>query len=156
MSCCVGHRHSSDLVLLWLWYRLAATAPIRPLAELLIFSPKLASLTVCPIPLMGKCHTSSCWHQKWGQFCGIEPLIQGLCWIQIVEVIIELNYRTPSWYWKIGELVIVWENQTARKGHSPMRNQVFYHNIVEESLRLLDHATWKEGKGELFQNLMRK
>ena len=32
MSCGVGHRHSSDLVLLWLWRRLAATAPTRPLA----------------------------------------------------------------------------------------------------------------------------
>ena len=32
MSCGVGHRQVSDLVLLWLWYRLAATAPIRPLA----------------------------------------------------------------------------------------------------------------------------
>jgi len=32
VSCGVGYRHSSDLVLLWLWYRLAATAPIGPLA----------------------------------------------------------------------------------------------------------------------------
>ena len=32
MSCAVGHRRSSDLVLLWLWRRLAAVAPIRPLA----------------------------------------------------------------------------------------------------------------------------
>ena len=32
MSCGVGHRHISDLVLLWLWYRLAAAALIRPLA----------------------------------------------------------------------------------------------------------------------------
>ena len=32
MSCVVGHRHGSDLALLWLWYRLAATAVIRPLA----------------------------------------------------------------------------------------------------------------------------
>ena len=30
MSCGVGHRHGSNLVLLWLW--LAAVAPIRPLA----------------------------------------------------------------------------------------------------------------------------
>ena len=29
---CVGHRCSSDLVLLWLWRRLVATAPIRPLS----------------------------------------------------------------------------------------------------------------------------
>ena len=27
-----GRRLGSDLVLLWLWYRLAATAPIQPLA----------------------------------------------------------------------------------------------------------------------------
>jgi len=32
MSCAVGHRHGSDLALLWLWPRLAATAPIRALA----------------------------------------------------------------------------------------------------------------------------
>ena len=32
MSCGVGHRCSSDLALLWLWCRLAATALIRPLA----------------------------------------------------------------------------------------------------------------------------
>ena len=33
MSCGVGRRHGSDLVLLWLWHRLAATAPIRLLAR---------------------------------------------------------------------------------------------------------------------------
>ena len=32
MSCGVGHRHGSDLALLWLWRRLEATAPIQPLA----------------------------------------------------------------------------------------------------------------------------
>ena len=32
MSCGVGHRHSSDLVLLWLWHRLALAALIRSLA----------------------------------------------------------------------------------------------------------------------------
>ena len=32
MSCGVGHRCGSDPVLLWLWYRPAAVAPIRPLA----------------------------------------------------------------------------------------------------------------------------
>ena len=32
MSCGVGCRRGSDLVLLWLWCRLTATAPIRPLA----------------------------------------------------------------------------------------------------------------------------
>ena len=31
MSCGVGHRRGLDLVLLWLWRRPAATAPIRPL-----------------------------------------------------------------------------------------------------------------------------
>ena len=33
MSCSVGRRHGSDLLLLWLWHRLAATAPIRLLAR---------------------------------------------------------------------------------------------------------------------------
>ena len=32
MSCGVGRRWGSDPVLLWLWYRLAATDPMRPLA----------------------------------------------------------------------------------------------------------------------------
>ena len=32
VSCGVGCRRSSDLALLWLWHRLAATAPIDPLA----------------------------------------------------------------------------------------------------------------------------
>ena len=32
MSCGVGRRHGSDLVLLWLWRRLTAIAPMRPLA----------------------------------------------------------------------------------------------------------------------------
>ena len=32
MSCGVGHRRGMDLVLLWLWYRPAVVAPIRPLA----------------------------------------------------------------------------------------------------------------------------
>ena len=32
MSCGVGHRCGTDPVLLWLWRRPVATAPIRPLA----------------------------------------------------------------------------------------------------------------------------
>ena len=32
MSCGVGHRHDLDPKLLYLWCRLAAAAPIRPLA----------------------------------------------------------------------------------------------------------------------------
>ena len=32
MSCGVGRRHGSDLVLLWLWHRQAATALTGPLA----------------------------------------------------------------------------------------------------------------------------
>ena len=32
MSCAVGHRHSLDPALLWLWRRPAAVAPIGPLA----------------------------------------------------------------------------------------------------------------------------
>ena len=32
MSCGVGHRHSSDPALLWLWYWPAPAAWIRPLA----------------------------------------------------------------------------------------------------------------------------
>ena len=32
MSCGIGHRHGSDPMLLWLWYRLATATLIRPLA----------------------------------------------------------------------------------------------------------------------------
>ena len=32
MSCGIGDRRGSDGMLLWLWHRLAATAPIQPLA----------------------------------------------------------------------------------------------------------------------------
>ena len=32
MSCGVGRRRSSDPTLLWLWHRLAAVAPMGPLA----------------------------------------------------------------------------------------------------------------------------
>ena len=32
MSCGVGHKHSLDLALLWLWCKPTVTAPIRPLA----------------------------------------------------------------------------------------------------------------------------
>ena len=32
VSCGLGRRRDSDLALLWLWYRQAATAPTRPLA----------------------------------------------------------------------------------------------------------------------------
>ena len=32
VSCGVGHRHILDLELLWLWCRMAAPAPIQPLA----------------------------------------------------------------------------------------------------------------------------
>ena len=31
MSCGVSHKCSSDLALLWLWFRLAAAGPIQPL-----------------------------------------------------------------------------------------------------------------------------
>ena len=33
MSCGIGHRRGSDLALLWLWCRLAATALTGPLAQ---------------------------------------------------------------------------------------------------------------------------
>jgi len=42
MSCGVGHRHSSDPQLLWLWCRLAAIAPIWPLAWELLYAAGVA------------------------------------------------------------------------------------------------------------------
>ena len=42
MGCGLGFRHSSELVLLWLWQRPAAVVPIRPLA---MWEPPYASGT---------------------------------------------------------------------------------------------------------------
>ena len=42
VSCDVGRRRCSDLVLLWLWRRPAATAPIRPLAWELAYAEGVA------------------------------------------------------------------------------------------------------------------
>ena len=42
MSCGVGHRRGPDLALLWLWYSLAAVAPIRPLAWELPYAMRAA------------------------------------------------------------------------------------------------------------------
>jgi len=42
MSCGVGCRRGSDPALLWLWRRLVATAPIRPLA----WEPPYAAVAV--------------------------------------------------------------------------------------------------------------
>ena len=39
MNCGVGHRRSSDPMLLWLWHRSAAAAPIRPLAQEFSYAP---------------------------------------------------------------------------------------------------------------------
>ena len=40
ISCGIGHRCGSNLVLLWLWHRPAATALVRPLAQELPCGPK--------------------------------------------------------------------------------------------------------------------
>ena len=42
MTCGVGRRHGSDLVLLWLWRRAAARALIQPLAWELPHAPGVA------------------------------------------------------------------------------------------------------------------
>ena len=42
MSSGVGHRHSLDMALLWLWGRPAATAMIRPLAQELPYATGVA------------------------------------------------------------------------------------------------------------------
>ena len=41
-SCGISHRCGLDPVLLWLWCRLAATAPIQPLAWELPYAPGVA------------------------------------------------------------------------------------------------------------------
>ena len=40
LCCAIGRRQGSDLVLLWLWRRLVATAPIRPLVGVALKSKK--------------------------------------------------------------------------------------------------------------------
>ena len=42
MSCGVSHRHGSDPALPWLWHRLAAAAPIPPLAWALTYASGVA------------------------------------------------------------------------------------------------------------------
>ena len=42
MSCGVGHRRGSDPMLLRLWRRLAATAPIQPLAWESLYAARAA------------------------------------------------------------------------------------------------------------------
>ena len=42
MSCGIGHRCGSDPGLLWLWFRPAAAAPIRPLAQELSYAKDVA------------------------------------------------------------------------------------------------------------------
>ena len=42
MSCGVGHNYGSNPMLLWLWYKTAATAPIRPLAWELTYAADAA------------------------------------------------------------------------------------------------------------------
>ena len=42
VNCGVGHRHGSDFALLWLWRRLAAVAPIWPLAWELPYATSVA------------------------------------------------------------------------------------------------------------------
>ena len=42
VSCGVGHRSGLDPILLWLGYRSAATAPIRPLARELLYPTGVA------------------------------------------------------------------------------------------------------------------
>ena len=55
MSCSVGGRHGSDPLLLWLWCRLAAVVPIRPLAWETLYAvgaalkrKKKKKKTLCP------------------------------------------------------------------------------------------------------------
>ena len=50
MSCGIGCRHGSDLALLWLWYRLAARAPLRPLAWELSYAMGEALKSKAPPP----------------------------------------------------------------------------------------------------------
>ena len=63
MSCGVGHRHGLDLV--WLWHRVAAIAPIRPLA----WEPPYA---VCSAlkkrKKLGKCFTAGWYSMPWLRF----------------------------------------------------------------------------------------
>ena len=59
-SCGVGHRRSWDLLLLWLWYRPAAAAPILPLARELPYATGEALKIQNQVPQNQKQKTN-CW-----------------------------------------------------------------------------------------------
>ena len=64
MICGVGRRGGSDPALLWLWRRLAATAPIRPLAWEPPYAtgsgPKKGKKTKVPIRDRGEGNLGNC------------------------------------------------------------------------------------------------
>lgn len=37
---------------------------------------------------------------------GWAPDLWGLCWLRVVRVTMELNYGTPDWCWRVGDLVV--------------------------------------------------
>ena len=51
LSCGMGGRHGLDLALLWLWHRLAAAAPIRPLAWELPYAVGMALKSLVNVSL---------------------------------------------------------------------------------------------------------
>ena len=63
MSCDVGHRHSSDPMMLWLWCRPAATAPIWPLAWESPYAMG-AALRIQKKKKKIKCFISTCYIQQ--------------------------------------------------------------------------------------------
>ena len=74
MSYDVGHRHSSDMALLWLWHRPVATAPIRPLA----WEPSYAMGLALKSNIYGyyrsyRCGTTGSTVSLWQQGCGFDP-----------------------------------------------------------------------------------
>ena len=80
MSCDVGHRCGSDLALLWLWYRPAATAPIRPLA----WEPPYA-MSVAPKRL---------WENIWKQPIESVKFLSNM--LYILHDVSSFNIKVPS------------------------------------------------------------
>ena len=78
MSYGVGHRRGLDLALLWLWCRLVAVAPIRPLAWELPFAPgaalkkkkKRIKIKLTGVSDVVQCNSLGC--------CGSAGLVLGL------------------------------------------------------------------------------
>ena len=81
MSCGVGHRRGSDLVLLWLWCRLAATAPVGPLAWEPPYAPGEALENTTRQKKAFAAYTSSLGCIVFLPSCSCQPSVKQQIWV---------------------------------------------------------------------------